>query len=107
MNGQEAIRRISRERQEWRDAGEGPEVSWTARGLDRALEILRQIVEEERFRTLERRPRLQRWLAADLYKAVKGALAHLKRGERAAAIETLRTAIELVEAQKKGIETQG
>lgn len=106
MNAAEAVRRIHKEVQDWR--GEGAEVSWTKNGLNRALTIVRTLAKEEKMRALERRPRLSRWLAGDLYRAIRQALAYLERGDRAKGIETLQKAIELVsEAKKDGVEVVG
>lgn len=102
MHGAEAVRRIHREIQEWR--GDGPEVSWTKQGLARAKAIVLGLAAEERARNQAIRPKLHRWLAGDLFRAVRQALHYLKRGDRARGIEVLEEAVRAVtEAEKKGI----
>lgn len=96
MNAAEAIKRIRLERRDWKCAGPGAEVKWTLRGMDIALKKVRDLAQEERLKHLERRPRLSRWIAGDLFNAVQQALAYLKRGDRAKAINTLENVILIV-----------
>jgi hypothetical protein len=101
MNSAEILRRLYRERQEWKVSGDGVEVGWVVRGLDIALRLVHAQAKEERSNARKRRPRLSRWAAADLFQAVTQALAHLSRADRARAIAVLEKAKISAESTKK------
>ena len=103
MNVQELMKRLHREREHWRLAGSGPELSWTLRGIDIARKVICQIAKEDRLRNLERRPRLVRWMAADLLHAINQAITYLGRCDRAKAIDILRRASQAAQTSRANI----
>lgn len=100
MNAAEFIRRLHREILDWKSYERSPEVSWTLQGLNRAAIIARALLKEERVHAARRRPRMARWLAADLYRAIQAALNQFKRGDRGRGIRTLEVALELVKKKR-------
>lgn len=92
MNRAEIVHRLYRERQSWARGADGPEVRWTLRGLDIALNLVKTIAREETIRNEQRKPRLARWLAGDLFCAVNQGIIYIERGERGKALTVLRKA---------------
>ena len=100
MNSAELLRRLHREKLEWKSYGNGAEVSWFRQGVERALTIAHDLIKEEKKRNAIRRPRIRHWLAVDLFCHVRQALNYLERSERGRAIETLQKAIDIAQKQK-------
>ncbi len=94
MNPAEVIRRLGREKREWLSYDETPEVLWTLRGINLCIKHVYDIKKEQSYNERLRRPRIHRWLAADLFQAIDVALRLLGRSERQRAIETLEKAKE-------------
>lgn len=89
MNSAAVVKRLYRERQEWRAAGEGAEVSWTVKGLDIALRVVHAMAKEEKIKAAARRPPLPIWLTGELFRAVTQARRYLDVADRAKAIAIL------------------
>ncbi len=106
MNSAEIVRRLYRERQEWRSSGDGAEVSWTCRGIDIAREIVLKMAKEEQMRNIIHTPRLSIWLAGDLFRAIRKALDNLHRGERAKAVSILEDAKEMARKSRAMVPTK-
>ncbi len=100
MNCQAAINLILRTRREWLEEGQGPEISWTARGLWMAAELIRQMAKEDRIRGEQLRPRIGRWMAGALFHAIRSACRDLDQGNKDRAMATLKRAMEYVKEQK-------
>ncbi len=103
MNGAEVLRRLWKERKEWKGSETlGPEVHWTVRGIDACIRQVKLLVHEQRVNERLRKPAVYRWRARDLFYAVRQALDHLKRGDRKRAIDVLERVIKLIESDKRG-----
>ncbi len=98
MNSAEVLRRLFRERKEWKASENlGPEVYWTLRGIDNCIRHVKNIVRDQRSQERLRRPAIYRWRARDLFFAIRNALVYIKRGDRKKAISMLERIVRLVD----------
>lgn len=100
MNAQELCKRLRQDRNAWRSTTEGPELRWTLRGIDSMRRVVHALIKEERAHQAQRTPRLHRWLAGDLFRAVNQALTYLGRGDRRKAIVVLEKARDAVQVRR-------
>lgn len=101
MNHAEVFRRLWKEKHDWESYGTEPEILWTLRGIQICIkhvhDIKKDMTTQERFR----KPRISRWLARDLNRAVEVALHYLKSGNRLRAMSALERVHERVRLKMK------
>lgn len=94
MNSAEVLRRLYKEKKEWKRTPKDSEARWTARGIDICIKHVYSIVREQRANARIRTPTINRWHARDLFKAVQSALHYLKLYDKNRAISVLEKAAE-------------
>lgn len=92
MNSAEALRRLWKEKKEWQRMGAGPEVTWTLRGIRTCIRHIQDLLKEQRTRDLILKPKVNKWQAGNLFRAVRVARHYILMGDRARAIQVLEKA---------------
>ncbi len=100
MNAAEVLRRLWKEKHEWKSYDDTPEVRWTLRGINLCIDHVKAIAKEQADNERLRKPRIARWLARDLYHAVEVSLGYMRRADRITAIKVL----EKIKAEVQTIE---
>ncbi len=92
MNSAEVLRRLVKEKKEWMQTGPTVEAQFVIRGLNLSIMHVRNILKEQMSNERLRKPRINHWIAGDLFHAIEVALGYLGRADKKRAVHFLEKA---------------
>lgn len=92
MNSAEVLRRLCKEKKEWMASIPSQETGWVVRGITICIKHVKDIVKEQKANERIRKPKINRWFARDLSRAITVALGYLGVGNRKRAVRVLEKA---------------
>lgn len=94
MNSAEVLRRLYREKKDWKSYGTSSLALDTLKGIDICISHVKGILKEQTINERLRKPCISRLYARDLYRTIQTAVHRLKTGDGKRALRDLEKALE-------------